>query len=208
VNTILAGEDISWAQNCKKCLNQIETEYIILLQEDFLIRRIVDTSKIMEYFEYMKSRNAACLRLYPSPPPDRITKDRVEIGEIDRGSAYRVSLQAAIWHMKSLSDLLKDGESPWDMEEKGSQRSNYTNKPFLSIIRDPAVPLPIDYFSTGVVGGIWVRRAVKLLNEENIKIDKSDRPIESILRQLKREKYLPIKGKAGKILRKLAILKN
>lgn len=206
VKTILVGEDISWASNCKRCLKQIDTQYIILLQEDFLIQKYVDTQKIKELLCFMGKKQTACLRLYPSPPPNKKIKDREEVGEIAIGARYRVSLQAAIWDKYILYDLLKEGESPWDMEEKGSQRSNYINKPFLSVIRDPAVPLPIDYFSTGVVGGIWARKAVKLLNKENIKIDKTVRPIESIFRELKREKYYPIRSKVGKILRKLAII--
>lgn len=184
VKTILAGKYISWATDCIKCLRKIKTKYIIFLQEDFLLQKPVNTKRLLELVSYTEKRKAACLRLYPSPPPNKVCEDNPEIGEINKGALYRVSLQAAIWNRKIFLSLLRDGESPWDMEYYGSLRSNSLSSPFLSVLKGERV---IDYFSTAVVQGEWVRRAVKICEREGILIDKNRRKVESWFRQAKRE---------------------
>lgn len=200
VKTILVGQDLSWASNCKKCLEKINTKYIILLQEDFLLLKDVNTQKIIELATYMEKREAACMRLYPSPPPNKTLADNREIGEIVKGADYRVSLQAAIWNKNIFYTLLENGESPWDFESYGSIRSNLLDAPFLSIIDLPKSLRPIDYFSTAVVQGQWIRQAVKICEKERILIDRRKRKVESKLNQIKREVTTPMIGKCKKIL--------
>lgn len=148
----------------------------------------------------MQKRDAACLRLYPSPPPDKETLDHPEVGEISKGATYRVSLQAAIWDKHIFYNLLKDGESPWDMEYYGSLRSNLIEKPFLSVIKNLK---PIDYFSTAIIRGQWLRNAVKFCEREGIVIDRKARKIESKLSQMNRYFIMPLIIKCKVTLREL-----
>jgi hypothetical protein len=172
--TIKTGDDITWSLTVKKCLQEIDSRYILLLQEDFLLRSPVDNSEIQRLFQVVKRMQAGCLRLYPSPPPQKIISGENNIGEILKGSEYRVSLQAAIWEKRVLSSLLKEEEDPWQFEHKGTLRSDSLETIFLSV-KGKAV---IDYFSTAVVGGVWLRNAVNLCKKEGIVVRKDLRKIE------------------------------
>ncbi len=131
VTTLLIGADTSWSSNLKRCLERFPAKYIILLQEDFLFTKLVDTRRICELVDYSRTRRAACLRLFPSPPPEKTMTDNPGVGEILRGAAYRVSLQSAIWEKAALYELLEEGESPWDLEDFGSKRSDLSDRLFL-----------------------------------------------------------------------------
>jgi len=187
VQTLLTGPDLSWSTTLKRCLERLPTPYLILFQEDFLFTKKVDTQRVGALVSCLRNQEAACLRLYPSPPPDRPTQEDPEVGEIATGAAYRVSLQAAIWDKAVLYGLLKDGESPWDLEYAGSERSNSIPRRFLSISGGNRERWPLDYFSTAVVQGKWVREAVALCAREGIRVDETSRAIESAIEPLCRK---------------------
>ncbi len=179
VTTLLIGADLSWSSNLKRCLEQFPSKYCILLQEDFLFTKVVDTPRISELVGYFRERGAACLRLFPSPPPESTMRDNPGVGGILRGAAYRVSLQAAIWEKAALYELLEEGETPWDLETFGSKRSDLSNRLFLSIAERNRKKWPLDYFSTAVVQGKWVREAVAICAREGIHVDETQRAVES-----------------------------
>lgn len=187
VRTILVGPDRSWSSNLKRCFEHLPAEYLILFQEDFLFTKLVDTETVRNLVLYLQKEGGACLRLMPSPPPETLIDNKLKIGAISKGAAYRVSLQAAIWDKSVLYQLLREGESPWELEDIGSRRSNSLDKPFLSISKDDRGTWPLDYFGTAVVQGKWVRQAVALCAREGIPVDKTQREIESRLGTLQRK---------------------
>jgi len=136
---------------------------------------------------YLKDRQAACLRLMPFPPPETMIDDKLEVGEILKGAPYRVSLQTAVWGKSVLYELLVEGESPWDLENMGSIRSNSVDKLFLSISKKNRATWPLDYFSTAIVQGKWVRQAVAICAREGVPVDRTQRAIESRLSPLHRK---------------------
>jgi hypothetical protein len=174
VVSLAIGEDVDWSSNLRKMLALIPVAGILLLQEDFLIDRPVDTERIQKLIGYAVEKKAACLRLMPIPGPDRSCEDHPEVGEIRKGADYRVSLQAAWWRKQSLAEVLKMGESPWQFERLGSRRSDKLSAPFLSL-REGA-DFPLDYYPTAVFRGYWEPGAVSLCRRENIPVDLHARP--------------------------------
>jgi len=124
---------------------------------------------------YMEKKKSGCLRLYPCPGPDLPCPDNQEVGAISKGSDYRLSLQTAIWDKNILNTLLRNGESAWELEIKGTKRTNELDVPFLCVKNNP----PINYFCTAVVKGKWVKEAVELCKNEGIKIDLKIRPMQT-----------------------------
>jgi hypothetical protein len=181
VKTINMGEDTDWSSGFRKTLEKISQPYVIVLMEDYLLTGPVDTAMVERLIEYMESKRAACLRIFPCPGPDLPCADNQEIGEIRKGSAYRLSLQAAIWDKKILTELIRDGESAWELELNGTKRTNDLDVPFLSVTGLS----PIPYYCTAVVKGKWVKEAVELCRKEGIKIDLKKRPAQTFIDRLK-----------------------
>lgn len=70
VAPLAIGEDRNWSSNLLKMLELIPSDGVLLLQEDFLIDRPVQTERITQLIGYAEVKQAACLRLMPIPGPD------------------------------------------------------------------------------------------------------------------------------------------
>jgi len=186
--TIMVGKDKGWATNIKKALQKVREPYIIYLQDDYFFQDKVNSDYLINLVDYMQKNNRiACIRLYPSPGPnENFPNNLLELGKISKNAKYRVSLQAALWEKSALSNLIAEGESGWDMEMKGSERSKKIQQPFLSV-KKPA----IDYIrTTAIKKGKWKPEAIELCKKEGIKLDLTRRSIDH-------------KGKLGAIIDRL-----
>jgi len=185
VTCITVGDDHDWSSSLRKALKIIPSRFLIILLEDYLLNAAVDTHRILEYVKYMGSKHATCLQLFRFSPiigPVRPSDDHPDIGYLDRGTPYRVSLQAAIWDKQDIDRLLQDGESAWQFEMEGTVRSALLDTPFLSLISWKKCPIP--YFTTAVIGGKWQREAVKFCKRENVTVDLSVRGQRTLLESM------------------------
>jgi len=130
VTTLLAGPDESpplvsgWSGSLRRFLNQLDSENVLLMLEDFFLSKTVSTANVLEQLAALQSLGGTVLRLNPSPPPTiKAGKNYPGIGEQHRLAPFRVSLQVSIWNRQGLLALLRDGESPWAFEIRGTFRS-------------------------------------------------------------------------------------
>lgn len=169
ITPVLTENDRSWAESTRKMIMQMESDYILLLLEDFLLRKPVNSQDIELCFQALQKLGGGYLRLRPFPKPDSPIQGYPLIGEIKPGAPYRTALQAAIWRKDILLRLLKDGETAWDMELKGSRRSDDVETGFYCTWK------PLIVYRAGVTSGKWVPFAVELCKKEGINIDFSKR---------------------------------
>ena len=164
-------EDKKWASNMLEVLENIKTPYILYTQEDYFLKNTVQTEKILELTQKMSGWGVGYIRLIPSPKPDRFFETDPSLGVILPNSSYRTSLQASIWSVETLKKLLRPGESGWDMEKYGSERSMALPELFLSSYK----PI-LDYYDpTAIKKGKWMPGALWLCKKEGIVVDTSVR---------------------------------
>ncbi len=210
---VKTGKDGNFANNMRKAVQKINTDYFICLIDDFHLDRKVDTGRILNLLEIMKKEKAGYLRLNPMPGPDSDFKNYSDVGLISADARYRTSLMAAFWDKNVFLKLLVDGENPWEMEVRGTERSRNLKEPFLSVKRslllnrnnNPA----ISYFHNSIKKGCWHYDAVKFLKKEGVEIDGSKRKVESFGAYAKRKIfYIPFLGRIIQgILRRAGIIK-
>jgi len=199
VISLAVGEDKRFASNLRVALKSISTPYILYLQEDYLLEKKTDTANLLRFFTYLREYDAAYVRLSPMPRPDKIYPSG-DIGELDKNAPYRTSLQAAFWDKNVLLELLRNGESGWDFEVKGTERSREISRKFLC-----STKMIIPYFmTTAIKKGMWYYDAVKLCERENIPLDLSKRKVESKTeyrrRKMRNNILHPLKNFVRKIL--------
>jgi hypothetical protein len=174
VRCLPVGRDRGWADNLSLALDRIETPHILYLQEDYFLTRPVHTEHLREDIAFMQRHRAAYLGLYPIPTPEEPVFDsHPRIGRLAAEAAMRVSLQAAVWDVTALRALLRPGETGWDMERLGSDRSR--DRLFLRMNSFETAPL--DYFFTAIKRGAWEPGAVEMCRQENIVLDLRFRPV-------------------------------
>lgn len=180
-----------WSSRMIDAIKKICSTHVILFLEDFFLTKRVKTRGVVDFAEWCIDADADYLRLRPFPGPDERFNEK--IGRISAKVLYRVCLQTAIWKRSVLLDLLKPGETPWDFEIHGSERSAKYHH-FYSITNKAwkAAEGPIVYIQ-GIEKGVWNRPAVKLLTGANCPVDTKIRRVMSSLDILKWN-MLRIKG--------------
>jgi hypothetical protein len=138
VTALRLGSGLDWSSLLTRALHRLHTRYVLLTLEDFFLRSPVDTARVLHLLEVVRSADLRMLRLVPRPGPD-VVKDRAAgWGLLAATAPYRASTQAAIWEVATLADLLVEGESAWEFELNGTERSRAL--PGFAAVRRPAIP--------------------------------------------------------------------
>lgn len=178
---IACGKGGNWCSRLTQALNKIETEYLILLCDDYYLCHPVNTALILKRLEQAKRFNAVNLRLIPNPNTKINYKE--DLYEYRKNTAYCIATQAGIWNRLFLSKLAQSKSSIWEFERYGSFDLENETRPILVT---PTKEFP---FMDAVHKGCWEKFAVKLLKENNITCDFSKRGLPTfktrIIEQLK-----------------------
>ena len=123
VITLYSGAGRDWSGCLLDYLDQIPTPYVLLMLDDFFLRRRVDDKLIDDCLLFAERHQASQVRLIPRPGPSRKIAGNNYIGECEAGVRYRVCAQASIWDKRHLRNLLVRGESAWEFEHNATLRA-------------------------------------------------------------------------------------
>lgn len=124
------GDDMGYSHNLKIALKKVDADYIILWLEDLLLTR-KPQGDLQEVIHEAIKLDAGYLRLWQLSKDPK--SDNNLFSELPKGSKFRISLKPALWKKSILEELIVKGESPHDLERKGTKRSNNLNSTFLSL---------------------------------------------------------------------------
>jgi hypothetical protein len=163
-----------WSRCVLDYLHQLPHTHVLLMLEDFLLRKAVRTTDVIDCLAYARQHAAIQVRLLPRPAPTDRLPDEKLIGESAAGSPYRLSTQAAIWNREALCALLRPGESIWDFEHAGNARADSIPTGFFSARR---AVLPYEgWFAHHVIEkGQWLPTEKWIFGRQNIGCDFSVR---------------------------------
>lgn len=169
VRSVAVGEDLSWATGVRSMLDRLDSEYVILFLEDFLLRSPVDTARVEELVRTGVRRGVGCLRLTRSRPPfDRAPvplPDVPGVGTVPADHPYRVSTQVALWRTETLRRLLVPGFSAWDLELIGTHVSRELPEPFWEVLSS------VLEYDHGVERGRWRPVGLEICREAGVEVD-------------------------------------
>jgi hypothetical protein len=172
---------LSWSDCLIRCLDAVRTPYILYLQEDYFLNGPVDQAFVAQCVDVMVEHDVPHIRLMEVDARARYHKTGVHplLWQIDQRANYRVSLQAGLWSVAALKDLLRSGESAWTFERRGSARAMSKPDVFLCQSLDHFNQrglYPIPYRPTGIVRGKWYAPAVvELFAANGISVDYTKR---------------------------------
>jgi len=153
----------NWSSRAIEHLSQIKSTYVLLMLEDYMLSKKVNTEEIASLLELMDTYDLNFLRLYPDPPPSRGMSGQPYIGFQDIGQLNRTNTQVAIWRREALLDLTRPGESLWEFEINSSIRSNNRYPGSICGVWKPAI-----HYYMAIGKGKWFRSALRKLAKEGI----------------------------------------
>lgn len=120
IRTLNVGEDRGWSTNLKAALASVPHERVFLIIDDLFPSARIDTAELVSVLE--EAGDFDYLRLNPRPGPRDALPGRV--GLVPPGDIYRTATVFSVWRREVLGDLLVEGETAWEFEIKGSERSD------------------------------------------------------------------------------------
>ena len=169
VKVVHVGDDISWSDNLKNALQQVPHDYIFLHIEDLFLNAPVDSKEIQRIFDWAVENNVNYIKMSHGYHKS-IKPFNESVNIIPKGSLYRTSVVLCLFRKTVLMDLLTSGESAWEFEVHGSERSDKYEDFYIARQQQ---------FSTTntIIKRKWQRPAVKKIRQLGIGIDLSERQV-------------------------------
>lgn len=164
--------DMPWGKMLRKCLQAIDTEYVMLLLEDFFPLERVDQGRIEQCLDWMDQDRDIAVFSFFRGPGDNIRDNRYPHFERrPQEGEYRFNCQPAVWRRERLIEFIRPHESPWAWELLGSKRSaRYPDKFYSAIEGEPYV-FTHDFIKYGLRRGKWYKDTVELFRQYGIDMD-------------------------------------
>jgi hypothetical protein len=170
VTVLQTGEEVSWAMRVARALEAVNSEYVLIVLEDFLVTKPVDSAEILRLGRVAIEEKVGHLRLAPNPPPSDPVPGHRDLGEVRAGDPYRITSQVAFWHTDTLLQYLDPGYSIWDFEFQGSVHGPPPQRPLWARWK-PAI-----HYRHCVEKGQWLPWGIATCRRAGVPIERSARP--------------------------------
>jgi hypothetical protein len=176
-----------WGECLLRCLDLVNTEVILYLQEDYFLHAPVDVATLDALTRKMVAERHGHISLtaHSTEKPWSPLAGEPLLCAVDQKAAFRINLQAGLWRTQVLRRHLRRHENPWQFEVWGTRRSHRVRESFLCVnpdsLRSGKVAI-IPYIATGIIEGQWWKPAViPLFEQQGIHVDFSGRGFHDVL---------------------------
>jgi hypothetical protein len=168
ITPLAVGFDRGWATNLRIALEQIATPNVLYVQEDYFFTESIDSNALARDFGEMMELGADSLCFRARTKIERAFRPLNErFGVVPVDSDGRTRNQITIWKRDALHSILRDGESGWEMERQGSERTRHMQ--ILSYGQRGNTP--IRYLMSAIVRGLWTPEALAMCHSHRVAID-------------------------------------
>jgi hypothetical protein len=166
---------LTWSECLNAALEQVETELVLYMQEDYFIEQPVLHEVVEEMANYLLNHPEISYvglthfgNMPPFKPWDTVRK-LVKVGN----TSYKISTQAGLWRKATLLKYLRPQENGWMFEIYGTRRAWRSQDIFLTLDRtkfngnNPVIL----YTHTGIIKGKWHKNMPALFSKHGIEMD-------------------------------------
>ena len=172
---------LTWSECLINALNQVDTPFVLYMQEDYFIDHKVNGHFIEELSQLMISKKEIAfigLTDAGNYPPFKSSIIDSRLWTVSQKGKYRVSTQAGIWKKEILLSYLLPEENGWMFEIFGTKRAQKRNELFLTVNRDlfnyRSNPV-ISYLLTGIIKAKWHEEMPRIFMQNGIEMDFNER---------------------------------
>lgn len=115
------GKDISWSKSMIDYLSNINTKYVLLFLDDFILLNYVKEEAVKNLVDFAKKTDAMMIRTISNPKGDIEVDQNFDLVDIRSRVPYSTSLQVGLWNKDFLIDLLEYGFNPWEFKTKAGK---------------------------------------------------------------------------------------
>jgi hypothetical protein len=173
-------EPDNWGDRLLETLSSIDSEFIIMLYDDYILEKNVDMREIDNALIFLQNHieNSVVYLVATPLVLDDESKDNRFL-KVNASSDYRLNSAPAIWRKKILISYTCSGDTPWAWEVFGSYRTFHDKNKFYSLNPAYSDIYPYDYSEGGAIyRGKWVSKVIeRIILKYNININWTKRGI-------------------------------
>ena len=167
IQALPVGPDRGWASNMKSALEQLDTSHVLYLQEDYFLNRPVRRDQLADDISYAFEHNADAFCLRARTKLEREFQPITDrFGVVPRHSDGRTRCQTTVWKRESFLAALRDGETAWEMESRGSERT----RDMLALSYSTRENASVSYLMSAIIRGLWTREALAMCARDKFAI--------------------------------------
>jgi hypothetical protein len=157
----------TWTRRLREALEELNSDYVLLLLDDYFIHDKVDLNKIKECLNVIKDTNAIVYNFEMKYRQGVELDDKYDIQL--NNQVYLNSTQPSIWNRQKLIERLDKDQTAWEWE------LTRVNSPYIHLINNDNPIINTGYNLSrqawGIVQGKWSRETKTLFDREGIKVD-------------------------------------
>jgi hypothetical protein len=153
----------TWGKRLKSTLQSIETEYVLMLFDDFILEDFVRVVDIISAENLLSTnKEISVVYLVNTKLPLKEPDDQNQFIELSSNCDFRLNSFPGLWRREHLVSYTGINDNPWAWELFGSFRTFQNNRPFYSLNPKFSNIFPYNYErGGGIYRGKWVREVVE-----------------------------------------------
>lgn len=150
-----------WGDRLRRVLESVDSEFVLVLYDDFVLEGRVDSEGINKAIELLSSeREASVVYLINTALPVEDKEDKLFL-QIKNKSDFIINSAPSIWRKKDLMRYTGSNDNPWAWEVFGSYRTFNCSNVFYTLNPRSNDIFPYNYKKGGAIyRGKWVKEVV------------------------------------------------
>lgn len=168
----------NWGKRFKKTLEDIDSQYVVMLYDDYVLEKNVNQNKIEDCINWLDNNLEICAFYFNHSENKNIDDGKFDgFEQLPTKADYKLNSAPAIWRKDKLINFIDDNDSPWAWELFGSYRAYNKEDIFYSVKKENEDIYPYSYMMGGAIyRGKWVHDVVvPLVDKYNLDINLEER---------------------------------
>jgi hypothetical protein len=161
-NYISSNGNDDWGARLIATLNSINSEYVLMLYDDFILDSPINNNRINEALELLKNNKKSVVTyLLNTSIPLKFSNSKENFIELKDRVENRLNSYPAIWRKENLIKYTAPGDTPWAWEAFGTYRTWGDGNIFYSLNPNKEDIFHYNHSKGGAIyRGKWVRTVV------------------------------------------------
>lgn len=185
-NIVASHQPDMWGKRLKQTLEDILSQYVIMLYDDFILEGFVDQTQIEKCLEWLNDNPEIAVFYFINNPGNNIDDNRFDHFELlPQRADYKLNSAPAVWRRDKLLNYTEENDTPWAWEFFGSYRAYSKQDLFYCVKKEYETIYPYNYSMGGAIyRGKWVGKVVlPLIQRYRLNIDVAERGLADGLNQ-------------------------
>lgn len=182
VRVINTKDKMTWSERLKNVLNQIDTEFIFLVLDDYFLKEEFGFDRFEKVLAYLRAnKDVGVVDIGPrwaaneeEAKKNILSNDIEDSFYVREKDEWNITLVPTVWRREFLLNLLRNHEDVWAFEYYSGVRAKKTNMKVVRFVTRMPTIYEYDFqvwAGMGITRGQWLPKNVEFFKQHGISVD-------------------------------------